>query len=127
MDEILDRLARFDRRICHRLRDVSRKFSADGESPDRDGDCDYRLFHRAQLLLSSLRRRGASRDDRREDYYDLRAGGVDICVWSGHELASSQRRCLISEMEKLVRLWVRGPRGTLGFRRLEQSADGGGR
>src|SRR5258708_15151537 len=127
MDEVLDRLPGFDRRIRDRLRDVSRKFSADGESPDRDGDCDYPLFERTQLVLGSLRRRGASRDDRGEDYNDLRAGGVDIGVRSGHELASSQRRCLISGMEELVRLWVGGSRGTLGFRRLEQSADGGGR
>src|SRR5262249_57779034 len=70
---------------------------------------------------------GERRGARREDYNDLRAGGVDICVRSGHELASSQRCCLISGMEGLVRLWVGRSRGTLGFRRLEQSADGGGR
>src|SRR5262249_42648343 len=100
MDEILDRLSGFDRRIRDRLIDVSPKFSAYGQSPDRGGYCDNHLFHRAQLFLRSLRRRGANRDDRREDSNDLRAGGVDIGVRSGHELASSQRRCLIGEMEE---------------------------
>ena len=66
-------------------------------------------------------------DDRRENSHDLRAGGVDIDVRSGHELASSQRRGRISGMEELVWLRVGGSRGTLGIRRLEQSVDGGGR
>ena len=108
-------------------RDVSRRFLPMARPPARDGDRDHRLFHRAQLLLRSLRRSRANRDDRREDSHDLRAGGVDIDVRSGHELGSSQRRGLISGMEELVRLRVGGSRGTLGFRRLEQSVDGGGR
>ena len=85
------------------------------------------FFTAAQLLLRSIRRSRANRDDRREDSHDLRAGGVDIDVRSGHELASSQRRGLVSGMEELVRLRFGGSRGTLGFRRLEQSVDGGGR
>ena len=86
----LDRLAGFDRRIRDRLRDFSRKRSADRESRARDGDCDHRLFHRAQLLLRSLRRRGASLDDSGEDSHDLRAGGFDTGIWSEHELGSSE-------------------------------------
>ena len=102
-------------------------FLADDKPSARDGYCHHRFFHRAQLLLCSLRRSRANRDDRREDSHDLRAGGVDIDVRIGHELASSQRRGLISGMEELVRLRVGGSRGTLGFRRLEQFVDGGGR
>ena len=91
------------------------------------GNRDHRLLHRPQLLLGSVRRSGANRDDGRQDSHDLRAGGIDIDVRSSHELGSSRRRRRISGMEELVRLRGSGYRGALGVRRLEQSLDGGGR
>ena len=104
MDEILDRIAGLNCCIRDRLRDVPRKFSAGGEPPDRNRNRDHRLFHRPQLLLGSVRRSRANRDDGRKDSHDLWAGGIDIDARSRHQLGSSRRRRRIGGMEELVRL-----------------------